>query len=267
MVKILTINVKKGGTGKTTTQFNFTDWLANEDKKVLVIDADYSCNATATYNLVGKDTQNNIANIFRNKPVEIIKVNNNIDIITGSPEIEQINNELITKQNNCLVLFMWIADNYSDLEKYDYIVIDTHNDKSLVTKNCLAVADIILGVSDPSPNGFTALLNLEDDVQNLKNDLINIVTRESYISAKVYFIANNVQHNVSSHRDFLSVIEKSPNYLGTIQRKALLGNSLLDKESIVEKQKVPNIAREHKLFYDQTYKVYTEIKNKIDEGE
>lgn len=267
MVKILTINVKKGGTGKTTTQFNFTDWLANENKKILVIDADYSCNATATYNLKENDIKNNISNIFRNKPVEILKVNDNIDIITGSPEIEQINNELITKQNNCLVLFMWIADNYNDLEKYDYIVIDTHNDKSLVTKNCLAVADVILGVSDPSSNGFTALLNLEKDVQNLKNDLIDIVTRESYISAKVYFIANNVQHNVRSHREFLSAIESSPNYLGTIQRKALLGDSLLDKESIVEKQKINKIARDHKLFYEETYKVYKEIKNRIDKGE
>lgn len=267
MVQILTINVQKGGVGKTTLQYNFTDWLASQGKKILVIDSDYSCNATATYRALVNKTKNTIANIFRDKPVDILKVNENIDLISGDPEIEKINTELITEQNNCLILYMWIADYYEKLEKYDYIVIDTHNDKSLVTKNCLAVADVILGVSDPSSNGFTALLNLENDVDKLKKELIDVRTRESYVTGEVFFIANNVQRNVTNHREFVEEIKISSNYLGVMQRKALLGKSLLEMKSIVEQEKDSRTAREHKLFYEATYEVFENIKKQLDKGE
>lgn len=267
MVQILTINVQKGGVGKTTLQYNFTDWLASQGKKILVIDSDYSCNATSSYRKLVNQTNNTIINIFRNKSVDILKVNENIDLISGDSEIEQINTELITKQNNCLLLYMWIADHYESLEKYDYIVIDTHNDQSLVTKNCLAVADVILGVSDPSSNGFTALLNLENDVENLRKELIDVRTRESHVTGEVFFIANNVQHNVTNHREFVNEVKKSSNYLGVIQRKALLGKSLLEMQSIVEQEKNLRIARQHKLFYEATYKVFENIKKQLDKGE
>lgn len=61
-----------------------------------------------------------------------------------------INNtlELRKRQNNCLILFMWIADNLQLLSSYDYIIVDTHNDSSLVTSNFISIADSVIGVAE-----------------------------------------------------------------------------------------------------------------------
>ncbi|KXT62781.1 hypothetical protein SGADD02_02255 [Streptococcus gallolyticus] len=50
---------------------------------------------------------------------------------------------------------MWLGDHYDNLaQQFDVIIIDTHNDESLVTANFIAVSDIVLAVSDASKNAY-----------------------------------------------------------------------------------------------------------------
>ena len=51
-MKIITININKGGTGKSTFSYNFSKWLSSiKHKKVLLIDGDSSCNLTYSFYL------------------------------------------------------------------------------------------------------------------------------------------------------------------------------------------------------------------------
>ena len=168
--------------------------------------------------------------------VEIYNVGKNLDLIRGSEHLEDNELDLKTKQNNCMQLFMWIADNMDKLKEYDYMVIDTHNDTSLVTSNFLAVADIVLGVSEPSRNGFRAWLELEETLNYLKSVLVDVISRQSYVTAKPYLIANKVEHIGSSSKRFLEMVELEENYLGMIQKKELLAKTLLEDKSIFEMQ-------------------------------
>ncbi len=60
--------------------------------------------------------------------------------------------------------------NYEQLkEKYDLILIDTHNDAGLLAQNAWAVSDLVVGISDPSKDGFEALLKLGKDIDALAN--------------------------------------------------------------------------------------------------
>ena len=61
-MKIITFAAIKGGVGKTTLSYNFGEWLAKQDKRVLLVDADSQCSLSQTYGIY--NTKQNIADIF-----------------------------------------------------------------------------------------------------------------------------------------------------------------------------------------------------------
>lgn len=261
-MKIITVNVNKGGTGKSTISYTLAKWLTQvKGKKVLLIDGDRSCNLSYSFSGIGTSS---ILDIFNKKdPIEIYNVGENLDFIKGSKQLEDDELDLKSRQNNCMLLFMWIADNMERLKDYDYMIIDTHNDTSLVTKNFLAVADIVLGVSEPSRNGFRAWLELEETVDNLSLELIDVISRQTYVTATPYLIANKVDHIGSSSKQFLEMVELQPNYLGMIQKKELLAKSLLEDKSIFEMQEGMNSNErtKHEGFYANVDTIFEKIIN------
>lgn len=260
-MKVITVHINKGGTGKSTISYNFACWLAEEQKKkVLLIDGDHSCNLSFSFPNANAST---VMDVFNDKEVDFYKISDRLDLLRGSRDLRDDYLDLKSKQNNCMIMFMWIADNLDRLEKYDYILIDTHNEPSLVTNNFLAVSDMVLGVSEPSRNGFRAWLDLEETIDQLKSQLINVVTRESYVNTEAYLIGNRLEHNTNSSKYFLDIIEKEPKYLGMIQKKELLARSLLENENIFSKD--IKTKREHRAFYENTEKVFKNILNKIEE--
>ncbi|HEP1790979.1 TPA: ParA family protein [Streptococcus suis] len=258
-MKIITININKGGTGKSTFSYNFSKWLSSiKHKKVLLIDGDSSCNLTYSFKELGTSS---IYDVFKGGAFEIYPVDKKLDFIKGSEFLTDEDLELRKKQNNCLILFMWFADNIDVLSKYDYVVIDTHNDASLVTSNFIAVADAVIGVSEPSRNGYRAWLELQETISRLKSEVVDIMTRKSYIQAVPYLIGNKIEHIGSSSREFLDIIADEPGLLGVIPKKELLAKSLLSDKSIFELQDEMSDAekRRHKHFYDHIEEVFEKI--------
>lgn len=219
------ININKGGTGKSTFSYNFSKWLSSiKHKKVLLIDGDSSCSLTYSFKELGTSS---IHDVFKGGAFKIYPVDKKLDFIKGSEFLTDEDLELRKKQNNCLILFMWFADNIDVLSKYDYVVIDTHNDASLVTSNFIAVADAVIGVSEPSRNGYRAWLELQETISRLKSEVVDIMTRRSYIQAAPYLIGNKIEHIGSSSREFLDIIADDSGLLGVIPKKELLAKSLL----------------------------------------
>lgn len=256
---IITVHINKGGTGKSTISYNLANWIAEKkNKKVLLIDGDHSCNLSYSFPNVGEET---IINIFEGKPAKIYPVAKNLDFIKGSQNLKDDYLKLKDKQNNCMLMFMWIADNMATLEQYDYIIIDTHNEPSLVTNNFLAVSDMVLGVSEPSRNGYRAWLELKSTIEQLKTILVDIRTRESYVTTKPYLIGNRVEHNTTSSKEFLETIESEPDFLGMVQKKELLAQSLLKNENIFAYDE--KIIKSHELFYNNVEAVFNKILSKL----
>lgn len=168
---------------------------------------------------------------------------------------------------------MWLADHYDDLaQQFDVIIIDTHNDESLVTANFIAVSDIVLAVSDASKNGYRAWLQLKRFVDDIKAEAIDVITRKSYVTATPYIIGNNIKlfgnHVSDTAKQFLAVMEEDPAYLGTIFTKELLAKSLVYDQSVFEQyqQMTPNEQEKHQNFYDNITYVYQHILDVL-EGE
>lgn len=259
-MKIITVNVNKGGTGKSTISYNLAKWLSDiQNKKVLLVDGDRSCNLSYSFSC---ERESNILGVFTKEEVNINRINENLSFIHGSEQLEDNTIDLKSKQNNCMLLFMWIADNMeSRLQEYDYMIIDTHNDTSLVTSNFLAVADMVIGVSEPSRNGFRAWLELKGTVDFLKNELVDVMTRQTYVTAQPYLIANKIDHIGNSSKSFLETVEQESNYIGMIQKKELLAKSLLEDISVFEmREKMSkNEEHRHEKFFNHLEKVFNKI--------
>lgn len=263
-MKIITVNINKGGTGKSTISYNLAKYISEKKgKKVLLVDGDRSCNLSYSFGKLGEST---IVDIFNREAIEIYSVSKNLGFIKGSDLLEDDSLDLKSKQNNCMLMYMWIADNNNKLEEYDYMIIDTHNDNSLVTSNFLAVADIVLGVSEPSRNGFRAWLELKDRINYLKSELVELKTRESYVNAEPYLIGNRVDHIGNSSKDFLEVAEKQNNFIGMVQKKELLAKSLIEDISIFEREsEMSDKEKEkHESFFNNISAVFDTIIEKAD---
>lgn len=261
-MKIITVNIGKGGTGKSTVSFNLAKWLSDQKKKkTLLIDGDYSCNLS--YSLQTGKESSSVIDIFLDQSFNPEAISSNLDFLKGSENLKDKFLDLQSKHNNCLIFFMWLMDHISVMEKYEYVIIDTHNNKDLVTLNFLAVADIILGVSDPSRNGLRAWLELEDTVEELKNDLVEARTRESYVNAEAYLIANRVDHIGNSSKVFLETAKIQPNYLGMIQKKEILAKSLMEDISVFEYYDKMNASEQQKqkAFIESLNELFEQIIN------
>lgn len=265
-LKTLTVNIEKGGTGKSSTIYNVAEKVS-KTASVLLIDQDKSGNLTDRYSKYDyglmKD-ENKISNLYKGKNLQPIHIHKNLDLLAGGHELADMEDFIRDKPNNRLILFSWFVKNIEVLQKkYDYIFIDTHNDTSLITQNAWAVSDIILGVSDPSMDGFKALLKLGRDIDTLRKELVEVRTGESYLIADYYFIGNKVKHNTNSSKEFLEIISKEPNYLGYIPDKELINTANLEMIPLVEYSENKELYNKHKNFFNQTWKVYDTILNKL----
>lgn len=137
-MKIQTTNLGKGGGGKTTDTFNEGDWLARvKGLRTLLIDGAWECNLTRTFDVKCEKT---VYDIFTTGEYEIVPISENLSLICGDERLTDEQLDLASRNNKYLQLFMWFSEHYEELEaQFDVILIDTHNDESLVTANFIAV--------------------------------------------------------------------------------------------------------------------------------
>ena len=257
-MEIIVVAMKKGGVGKSTLLFNLINYLTVvKKKKVMAMDGDESCNLTFSYPNIDNDSSS-MFDLFQNQEIKVAKVNDKLDIIKGS---ELLNDDELNlnknKDSDYMKLFNWFVNN-PDLEnKYDYVLIDTHNDESVLTRNFLVVADIVLGVSEPSRTGYRAWFKLQNTIASLKNKFSFMVAKPYIIANKVKFVANNLP---TSSRIFLESVENDDNYLGLIPDKELIASSLLKNQGIFSlKEQDLKLAEKNKKFYQNIETIFEKI--------
>jgi chromosome partitioning protein len=197
-MKIITLNSLKGGVGKTTLLYAITNELTKQKKKLLLIDLDSQCNTSKLYDNE-YNSKSNVYNMFSNKELNqnIIKINNNVDLIPGDIRVAFLNNELINVMQRELILMKILKQTEKE---YDYILIDTHPDLSIVTVNALIVSDLI--ISPINPNSFSF-----QSIELLSHQWNNII-KEIGLEDNLYFVLNNIKHNTSTSRELTESIKE-----------------------------------------------------------
>ncbi len=145
MGKIIAIANQKGGVGKTTTSINLSAALAENGKKVLVIDSDPQGNTTSGFGIEKNELENSIYELLLGdcsvEECVIKKENARLSILPANVNLAAAEVELIDAPSKEFILKREI-DYIRD--KYDYIIIDCPPSLSLLTINALTTADSVL---------------------------------------------------------------------------------------------------------------------------
>lgn len=162
---VIGVLINKGGTGKTTTTISLADALTQiyPKKKVLIVDADDQSNIKTVFRLRIKDSEGGLSSVLKDglDPKKLIhQVRDSISVmISGGKALADFSAEFRNVPESGHLM----RKRFSDLNEYDFILIDSPPSLSLITQNIATYADYILMPANPdllSVVGVKSLINL-----------------------------------------------------------------------------------------------------------
>lgn len=187
MEKVVFFNTK-GGTGKTTICYNYGWYLAEKkDKKVLFMDFDPQTNLVQALGKASDESKVNLDNLMidylKGKKINfedyVIKITDNIDLLPSSNNIslveEYLTDYLLNKTfsehkvykalNRNMMIRDIFEENISE-NHYDYIVIDSQSNFSLLSTTSIIYARKVIVVIKPE---WFSLLDIDYLSKIIKN--------------------------------------------------------------------------------------------------
>lgn len=143
--RVIAVANQKGGVGKTTTTVNLGASLAEQDRRVLVIDLDPQGNATTGLGINSRTLDTSIYDVLLNdEPMEDCITSTsvlNLFVAPASLDLAGAEIELVSLMSRETRLSRAIDEVKDD---YDYILIDCPPSLGLLTVNALAAASEVM---------------------------------------------------------------------------------------------------------------------------
>lgn len=207
MGKVIAVANQKGGVGKTTTSINLSAALADEGKKILVVDIDPQGNCTSGFGVDKNKQENTVYELLLDdctiNECIIRGVLENIDLIASNINLAASEIELIGIPRKEYILrdsLDYVKDDY------DYIIMDCPPSLNVLTVNAMVAADSVIvpiqceyyaleGLSQliHTINLVKARLNRKLDIEGIVFTMFDARTN---LSAQV---VENVKQHVEQH--------------------------------------------------------------------
>lgn len=177
MTRIIAIANQKGGVAKTTTAVNLSACLAEQGKKVLLLDLDPQGNATSGYGINKEKLKFCIYDVLINDvPLEKITLKTEVKNLWIAPariELAGAEIELVNIKERDKKLAYALKDIPED---YDFVIIDCPPSLGLLTLNALGAAtDILIPIQCEyyALEGLTLLMSTLERVKKGLNSNLN----------------------------------------------------------------------------------------------
>lgn len=142
--KIIAVTNQKGGVGKTTTSINLSACIADEGKRVLLVDIDPQGNATSGLGQADR-AENTVYDVLIGEATASEAVLDtefgSLSLIPTAIELAGAEIELVSMDEREMLLKKALSE---IRDNYDYIFIDCPPSLSLLTLNALSAADSVL---------------------------------------------------------------------------------------------------------------------------
>lgn len=180
---VMAVVNQKGGTGKTTTCENLGIGLANEGKKVLLVDTDPQASLSIALgqnqpDLLETTLADLMMKVMQDQPISpkegILTHEEGVDLVPANITLSGLEVSLVNAMSRETILKQYL-DTVKD--KYDYILLDCMPSLGMLTVNALAASDQVLipvQANYLSAKGLEQLLQTVNKVKRQINPKLRI---------------------------------------------------------------------------------------------
>lgn len=257
-MKIGVVN-NKGGVLKTTLSTNLAASLAQDKKKVVIVDLDGQGNVIATFGKKPDDLEYAIMDFLRGEvSIEqiLIQKSEYLHIIPGNDELNYFDFMLKSGQTSQSSLKILIYE----LEKYyDYVIIDTPPAMSVVVATTLSLVDVALIPFEPDQYatlGLKRIINAAKDLKEKNNKNMKIIAIPTKVNTRVT-IHNDIIENSLKPKLKTQGVYVTTNFISSTTKST----------AAVGYERVPLVMSAFKSKYqDEYHNIKKEILNYVNYG-